>query len=105
MVPVAQNEHCLAQPTWLETQTVCRVRELVSWWWRITTVSTRCPSCSCTTSLKPPSDGTLSTTRLLRSVKCCASSPRTLRGRSVGSMSSAHSEGGAPCENGAKTQR
>ena len=61
--PVAQNEQARAQPTCDETQTVQRDLPDDSWSCRMSTVSTRWPDASSTTSLSPPSDGTRSTTR------------------------------------------
>ena len=80
MVPVAQKLQPILQPTCELTHSVVRgspaTRRAVLAPWRITTVSTRSPSCSSTSSLvtAPSPEVTALTTREVDSVKCCASS-------------------------------
>ena len=64
--------------------------------WRITTVSTRCPSCNWIISLKPPeSEFVYCTTLLVVSEKSWTKAARRSLGRSDGSLSNVHSSLGA----------
>mmetsp|Transcript_23489 Transcript_23489/g.75931 ORF Transcript_23489/g.75931 Transcript_23489/m.75931 type:complete len:210 (-) Transcript_23489:267-896(-) len=81
IVPVAQKEHWRPHPTWEETQTVQRCRPVDRCSCMMSTVSTRRPEASSTTSLRPPADSTRSTTRELQGTKAEHMPLASCRGR------------------------